>query len=439
MSRPNTEPPDLVTSIPANTTGTDSFVLPVSSYAGYATASLAGKTAQLFYWFFAARDTSLGANTPLVIWLNGGPGASSTLGLFLENGPLHFSPDGSVESNPYGWNERAHIIYWDQPVGTGYSRVEDGPAYVTNETELSQVFYEALQSFYELHPEYRKCPVYVAGESYAGKYVPNIALYIHQMNQRLGGEATRTIALAGISVGDGWINARLQMRIYIDYAYTMGLIDTLQKRKFDANYDAFCACLDTGDFKTAYTVSNNIVSGVSQAGGGFNVYDVRSFEDIPKTQVETYMGLDAVKHALHVPKEQTWECADNEGPVAEALIPDNMQDSSSLYSKLIAADYQILMYAAVFDTACGALATEQVLWSIDKWGPREDQLWRDLPRGIWGSSPAVKGFVKRMKNLTQITLPGSGHQVPYYLPEVSLEMITTWLEGGEFPTKLGED
>jgi cathepsin A (carboxypeptidase C) len=40
----------------------------------------------LFYIFFESR--SLPEEDPLVLWLNGGPGCSSSLGLFYENGPF---------------------------------------------------------------------------------------------------------------------------------------------------------------------------------------------------------------------------------------------------------------------------------------------------------------------------------------------------------------
>ncbi len=39
----------------------------------------------LFFWLF--KNTQL-KNPNLVLWLNGGPGATSMFGLFQENGPL---------------------------------------------------------------------------------------------------------------------------------------------------------------------------------------------------------------------------------------------------------------------------------------------------------------------------------------------------------------
>ncbi len=90
----NNSTPDLVSQIPANIIDNTWIDLEDRSYAGYANANFNEKTAQLFYWFFESKqfrnqqnrnDENIG-KTPLIIWLNGGPGAPSTLGLFLENG-----------------------------------------------------------------------------------------------------------------------------------------------------------------------------------------------------------------------------------------------------------------------------------------------------------------------------------------------------------------
>lgn len=41
----------------------------------------------LFYWMYKT-DATTDPDTPVTIWLNGGPGSSSAFGNFLENGPL---------------------------------------------------------------------------------------------------------------------------------------------------------------------------------------------------------------------------------------------------------------------------------------------------------------------------------------------------------------
>uniref|UniRef100_A0A6B2LTZ3 Peptidase S10 serine carboxypeptidase n=1 Tax=Arcella intermedia TaxID=1963864 RepID=A0A6B2LTZ3_9EUKA len=72
----------------------------------------------MFYWFYGSKSNN--TTDPLVIWLNGGPGASSMLGCFIENGPYRINLDGkTISSNPYGWNQNANLLFIDQPVGTG--------------------------------------------------------------------------------------------------------------------------------------------------------------------------------------------------------------------------------------------------------------------------------------------------------------------------------
>lgn len=44
------------------------------------------------------------------------PGASSMLGLMLENGPLHVAADGSIIGNNFSWDKVVDYIWVDQPV-----------------------------------------------------------------------------------------------------------------------------------------------------------------------------------------------------------------------------------------------------------------------------------------------------------------------------------
>ena len=54
----------------------------------------------------------------------GGPGCSSELAFFYENGPYHITPELGLELNEYGWDTNNNMIFVDQPINTGFSYSE---------------------------------------------------------------------------------------------------------------------------------------------------------------------------------------------------------------------------------------------------------------------------------------------------------------------------
>lgn len=58
----------------------------------------------LFFWFFESRSNP--AKDPLVLWLNGGPGCSSSTGLLFELGPCSIANEGqNTTFNKNSWTE----------------------------------------------------------------------------------------------------------------------------------------------------------------------------------------------------------------------------------------------------------------------------------------------------------------------------------------------
>jgi hypothetical protein len=82
----------------------------VDDYAGYISLN---PTTNMFFWFFEARENP--SEKPLTLWLNGGPGSDSLIGLFQEHGPCNVTEDLKTQWNPYSWNEHSNMLYLSQP------------------------------------------------------------------------------------------------------------------------------------------------------------------------------------------------------------------------------------------------------------------------------------------------------------------------------------
>lgn len=159
----------------------------------------------LYYWFF--RDEALSDNAPLIIWLNGGPGASSQIGNLMENGPLRLSrtPEGSIQVTSLtgeSWTAVGNMLYLDQPIGVGYSY---GDLKYTNMEQVRNYTLKFIQGFYEVHPEMKERALYITGESYGGKYIPSIADKINEFNLNAQSEEDK-IPLKALIIGNGFVD-----------------------------------------------------------------------------------------------------------------------------------------------------------------------------------------------------------------------------------------
>jgi carboxypeptidase C (cathepsin A) len=163
---------------------------------------------KVFYYHVKHPDPS----KPLLVWMNGGPGASSLLGLFTELGPLLLNSrslpersttgDWQLLSNPYAWSKVASLLVWEQPAGVGFSRCIAEPCAVWNDTSSAEGNLQFLLSFFAAFPSARSQDLFISGESYAGIYIPLLAQLIHKHNQAKAGPE---IQLKGIAVGNGCV------------------------------------------------------------------------------------------------------------------------------------------------------------------------------------------------------------------------------------------
>jgi cathepsin A (carboxypeptidase C) len=185
---------------------------------------------QLFYWFVGTTDY---AKRPTLLWTNGGPGASSFWGFFFENGP--FTVSGSTGNwtltpRASGWNNQVNYLIIEHPLGVTYSQPTD-PKYIPSTPEQGALeYYQALVNFMAGHEDIACMPILLAGESYAGTYLPLLASHVVQE----GGPLQTSLLLTVLA--DAWVDPINQMKTDTTYALAHGLISQHQKSFLDYTY-----------------------------------------------------------------------------------------------------------------------------------------------------------------------------------------------------------
>ncbi|KAH6991343.1 Alpha/Beta hydrolase protein [Ilyonectria sp. MPI-CAGE-AT-0026] len=161
----------------------------------------------LFFWFFESRKDP--NNRPVIIWLNGGPGASSLVGLYGEVGPCTIDKDGTrTNYNVDSWTEHANILFIDQPAGVGFSTVSDNTSYPYNLESSAPDFLALLETFYsDIFPQYAINSLYIAGESFGGQFAPHYAATILRKQKENAAGALQSVKLGGIMLVNALVDS----------------------------------------------------------------------------------------------------------------------------------------------------------------------------------------------------------------------------------------
>ena len=114
----------------------------------------------LFGWYVQGPDVS----APLVVWQNGGPGCSSVQGMLSEQGPHRVASSGDLETNPWGWQNVAHMLFLESPAGVGFSYSNDTSDYVVGDDRAAADVSAALVTFISQHRELQDNKLYLSGE-----------------------------------------------------------------------------------------------------------------------------------------------------------------------------------------------------------------------------------------------------------------------------------
>lgn len=135
----------------------------------------------MFWWLHqTSAEVENYSERPLIIWLQGGPGASSTgFGNFAELGPL----DADLNSRSSTWIKSYNVLFVDNPVGVGFSHVDTSSYLTTTNRQIAEDFLVFLKEFYKTIPDLKNTPLFIFAESYGGKMAAEIALVVDEVSK----------------------------------------------------------------------------------------------------------------------------------------------------------------------------------------------------------------------------------------------------------------
>ena len=451
----------------------------VKSYSGYADVS---PGQHIFWWFFEARNGNA-SDAPLTVWINGGPGSSSMIGLFQELGPCRVHSDGKAYDNPYAWNNASNMLFIDEPTQVGLSYSSAVPGYVDPNTNdvvtlpgdtcpdyaadydcgtysypnvsltanstpaAAPNMWKTLQGFMGAFPQYSRSGFYFTTESYGGHYGPIFNDYFISQNAK-SIKGAHKIDLHGVLIGNGWYDPLLQYAGYYNYSVSPGNTYTgttffnqsIKNQMYNAMYgpgncrDMTLDCYATGLNEVCSTADNfcyNQVENVLDIVVNRDEYDVRYIypDPFPPTYYIDYLNSPHVQSAIGA----FVNYSESNTAVATAFGTTGDDDREigtvAAVKRILASNVSLTMYFGDADYNCNWRGGYAVAEEIGFAGFNQAGF-----ANISSSDGGVYGQVKQAGNFSFVRIYESGHEVPFYQPGVALEMFERVIKGMDIET-----
>ncbi|CAN6325009.1 unnamed protein product [Urochloa humidicola] len=401
--------------------------------------------AHLFWWYYKSpqRASSPAKPWPTVLWLQGGPGASGVgLGNFLEVGPL----DVNLKPRNSTWLQKADLIFVDNPVGVGYSYVEDDTLLVTTDWEQATDATTLLKALVKEVPTLQGSPLFLVAESYGGKYAATLGAAVARAVR--AGELK--VNLAGVALGDSWISPEDFTLSYTPLLLSVSRLDDNAGDEAKRKADTVMQQIAAGQLAPAQRSWIDLLDFIGTRSGNVDMYNFlldsgmdpvsadtptgMSSSNVQALRYATYLGSQdsdsntidgimngVVKEKLKiVPKDLKW--VEVSQSVYNALVNDFMKPRIDEIDELLSYGINVTVYNGQLDVICSTNGAEAWVQKL-KWDGLKNFL--SLPRQslYCGQSKGTKAFVRSYKNLHFYWILGAGHFVPADQPCIALSMI----------------
>jgi len=415
----------------------------------------------LFFWYFESQGSP--SDDPLVLWLTGGPGGSSMIGMLQELGPCLIKENGTgTYYNKYGWSKNTNLLFIDSPAGVGFSYVDEGIPLPGDSFTTAADLHHFLQIFVsDVFPDLSDRPFHITGESYGGHYVPSLGAQIVAQNALY--PKRQQINLQSIFVGNAFVSP---MDIHFGYWETLcttnpGVEEPIfNKTRCDIMAANLPRCLDLARLCYSHpdpaicAVGSTICwegvikyyDGESGEWGDRNRFDITtpcvSGDELCYNEakwVNTYLNKPHVWEALHVPKAvKNYSIYSMDIAYSFELTNDVGISMEPQVLYLLDSGIDVLFYQGNLDLACNTAGNIRWAESMEWIG---QPAFVAAPRSPWGYDGKTVGWYKEVKVVTASerattfavgTVNGAGHMVPYNKPEEGLALVNRWLNKRSF-------
>ncbi|CAG9784175.1 unnamed protein product [Diatraea saccharalis] len=365
--------------------------LGVKSHSGFLTVN-EEYNSNLFFWYFPHERQ---AEVPWIIWLQ-------------------------VVRRNLTWASDYSLLFVDNPVGAGFSFTDDDKGYTQNEDEVGEQLYELLIQFLEIFPELKTAPLFIAGESYAGKYVPALAIQIHRRN-RESKESETPINLRGLSIGNGLIDPRSMMH-YTELCSVLGLLAGKDLEKLKELENASVTLLDEQRMVESANKFNETIEFIKKKSG-VSIYNFNRDPTSSKTpEFELFVTKPEVRRWIHA------GCAKfdfNNQLVYTKMLVDFMNTTKPFVEELL-EQYGVMCYSGQLDVIL-PYGGSRYMYRDLHWTGRNK--YDEAPRKrLRGTDGGVVGYKKSGGNFVEVVVRGAGHMVPAEEPEVLKFLLDAFIE-----------
>lgn len=386
----------------------------------------------LFWWLYYIPVN----DRPLVLWLQGGPGASGVgLGNFQEIGPMtEFS-----KPRKYTWLKEADLLFVDSPVGTGFSYTDDPNAYTKDVQEITDDLIEFFKQWLEKNPQYEERPFYIISESYGGKMAAALA---KDLDQKIKAKEIK-MNLRGVALGDSWISPIDYVKSWGYYLYAFSFLSDKDLEKFNGKSKDCEELVNTEQWAgatTCWAEAENLISELTNGVDWYNVMDLSGMQNSARTAfysayrypvrsnqsrsdesvLEDFMNGKVRKKLGIIPDAVHWTLSSN--AVFDNQEGDFMKPVIDVVDHLLnKTDIKVVVFSGQLDLICDVVGTEMWVEKL-KWGSLKDFL--QMKRSnLFVPGGRQVGYYKALNNFSFYWILNAGHMVPTDSPEGALEML----------------